>query len=115
MFGDEEVGLVAVDYPCSVSFAIELNALLTAPRRCCCSLFELSMFIRFLFAFDLLFNLFRIAWCSSAWKELSSWFPLVLFLFHAILIVGVSFPFGVWGRMWNVDLYRFLIIVFSST
>ena len=28
-------------------------------------------------------------------------FPLVLFLFHAIFIVCVPFPFGVWERMWN--------------
>ena len=28
-------------------------------------------------------------------------FPLVLFLFYAVLIVCVPFPFGAWDRMWN--------------
>ena len=28
-------------------------------------------------------------------------FPLVLFLFYAVFIVCVLFPFGVWERMWN--------------
>ena len=44
-------------------------------RRCfCCGLFLLSMFVRFLFVFDLLqFNLFRIAWWPSVGKELSPW------------------------------------------
>ena len=38
------------------------NLSLTVPKRCfCCSLFLLSIFVRFLFVFDLLFNLFRIA------------------------------------------------------
>ena len=29
-------------------------------------------------------------------------FPLVLLLFQAVLIVCFPFPFGVWGRMWNL-------------
>ena len=29
-------------------------------------------------------------------------FSLVLFfIFRAVLVVRVPFPFGVWGRMWN--------------
>ena len=54
------------------------------------------MFIRFLFVFDLLFNLFRIALWPSAGEELSSWFfACAVFILSAVLIVGVPFPFGV--------------------
>ena len=80
------------------------NALLTVPRRCfCCDLFWLSMFVHFLFVFDLLFNSFRIALWPSIGKELSPWLFtwICCFYFSAVLIVGVPFPFGVWGRMWN--------------
>ena len=54
--------------------------------------------MRALSVFDILFVLFKIAWWPSAEKDLA--FPLVLFaLCH--LIVCVSFPFGVRGRMRN--------------
>ena len=34
--------------------------------------------------------------------ELSPWLcTCVVFIFSAILVVRVPFPFGVWGRMWN--------------
>ena len=50
------------------------NLLLTVPRRCFCyGLFSLSMFVRFLFVFDLLFNLFKAALWPSFGKELSPW------------------------------------------
>ena len=49
----------------------------------------------------LLFILFRIAWWPSLWKSCRIGFLLVLFLFFAVLIVYVRFPFGVQGRMWN--------------
>ena len=50
-----------------------------------------SMFIRFLFVFDLLFNLLRVALLPSVGKELSPW----LFICAFIFIVLVPFPFGV--------------------
>ena len=54
------------------------------------------MFVRFLFVFDLLFNLFRIALWPSVGKELSPWlFTCAVFYFSAVLIVGVPYPFGV--------------------
>ena len=33
--------------------------------------------------------------------ELSSWFSACVVLLHAALIVSVTFPFGVWGMVWN--------------
>ena len=60
------------------------------------------MFIRFLFFFDLLFNIFRIALCRSGGKELSPWlFTCYVLYFSAVLIVGATFPFGYSDRMWN--------------
>ena len=60
------------------------------------------MFARFLFVFDLLFNLFKIALWPSAGKVLSPWlFTCVVFIFSAVLVVRVPFPFDVWGRVWN--------------
>ena len=49
------------------------------------------MFVRFLFVFDLLFNLFRIALWPSVGKELFHFF-FFFFFFTAVLIVGVPFP-----------------------
>ena len=58
--------------------------------------------VRFLFVFDLLFNLFMIALWPSVGKELSPWFfTCAVFCFRAVLIVGVPFPFGVSGRVCN--------------
>ena len=57
------------------------------------------MFVRFLIVFDLLFNLFRIALWPSVGKALA--FHLCCFYFSAVLNVGVPFPFGVCGMMWN--------------
>ena len=39
-------------------------------------------------------------------------FPLILFLFYAVLSVHVPFPFDVWGRMWNsiVSIFSFTLI-----
>ena len=54
------------------------------------------MFVRFLFVFDLLVILFKIAFWSSAGKELSFWLST-----RTILIVRVPFPSGVWVKMWN--------------
>ena len=54
------------------------------------------MIIRFMVVFDLLFNLFRTALWPSVGKE-----HLCCFYFNAVLIVGIPFPCGVWGRMWN--------------
>ena len=59
------------------------------------------MFVRFLFVFDLLFNLFRIALWPSVGKELSPRLFTCAVLVSAVLIVSVPFPFGVSGRMWN--------------
>ena len=39
-------------------------------------------------------------------------FPLILFLFYAVLIVCIPFPFGGCGRMWNSIVL--LIIAFPS-
>ena len=64
----------------------------------------MSMFVRFLFVFDLLFNLFRIALWPSVGKELSPWLFTCAFYFSAVLIIGVPFPFGVWGRIWNPNV-----------
>ena len=49
------------------------------------------MFVRFLFVFDLLFNLLMKALLPSVGKELT----VALFYFSAVLIVGVPFTFGV--------------------
>ena len=48
--------------------------------------------------------LFRIAWCSSAAKELSSWPPALsgYFLLDAVLSVGIPLPFGMLGKIWNL-------------
>ena len=57
------------------------------------------MFVRFLFVFDLLFNLFKdslVAICLG--KSSPTGFLLVLFLFSAVLIVGVPFPFCCLGQ-----------------
>ena len=43
--------------------------------------FYLSVFVRFLFVFDLLFNLFRIALWPSVGKNCPLAFSVVLFLF----------------------------------
>ena len=67
------------------------------------------MIVRFLFVFDLLFNLFRTALWPSVGKELIAFLSTVPLAFHlccffyfsVVLIVGVPFPFGVYGRMWN--------------
>ena len=55
------------------------------------------MFVRLMVVFDILFNLFRIALWPSIGKELSPClFTCAVFIFSAVLIiVGVSFPFGV--------------------
>ena len=51
------------------------------------------MFVRFLFVFDILLNLFRIALWPSVLKELSPW----LFLCAVFILV----PCGVYGRIWT--------------
>ena len=48
-------------------------------------LFYLSSFVRFLFVFDLLFILFRIAFWPSAGKSCPLDFPLVPFIFFLFL------------------------------
>ena len=64
--------------------------------------------------FDYLMILFRIAWWTSAEKELTSWLSDCAVLLYAVLIVCVPFPYVVWGRMWNL-IYLFLIIAFWYT
>ena len=68
------------------------------------------MFARFLFVFDLLFNLFRTALWPSVGKNLSP----CLFTCAVFVLVGVPFPFGVYGRILNW-IVLFLIIAFLST
>ena len=65
--------------------------------------FQLTLrVVQWLSVFDLLFNLFRIALWPSAGKELSPWlFSCVVFIFSAVLVVHVSFWFGVWSWVWN--------------
>ena len=68
----------------------------TVPRRCfCCGLFQLSMCVRFLFVFDLLFTLFRIALWPCWERAVPLAFQLCCFYLSAVLIVGVPFLFGV--------------------
>ena len=74
----------------------------------------------------------RIAWGTSAGKELISWFSICAVLLYAVLIVIDPFPCG--KKISNdqeltqsdpishmasgegcIRLYRFLIIAFSST
>ena len=59
-------------------------------------LFQLSVFVLFLFVFDLLFNIFSlVAICWERAVPLA--FHLCCFYFSAVFIVGVGvpFPFGV--------------------
>ena len=71
------------------------------------------MSVRFLFVFNLLFNLFRIAlWPSVRVVPLA--FHLCCFYFSAVLIVGVVSRL-VFGAGFGIRLYRFLIIAFLST
>ena len=62
------------------------------------------MFFRFLFVDDLLFNLFRIAlWLIVVGKELVPFsFRVCCFYFSAVLIVGITFPFGVWAGWYSI-------------
>ena len=65
------------------------------------------MFVRFLFVFDILVNLFSghmlgktfVAICWGRAVPLP--FHLCSFYLSAVLIIGVPFPFGVYGRIWN--------------
>ena len=65
---------------------------MTVPRRCFyCGLFYLSMFVRFLSAFDILFILFRIVW----------WERAVLLAFHScccfiLCSLNCMCPFPIW-------------------
>ena len=76
------------------------------------------MFFRFLFVFDLLFDIFRIALWSIVGKELSLWFfacavfILVPFNWRCLFSVwclgqGVEFDFI---RSWLMPFYLFLIL-----
>ena len=68
-------------------------------RRCSgCVLFLLSVFVRFLFVFDLSLILFRIVLWPSVGKNCQLFTVLIL---DAVLVVLVPLPFGVWGGMWN--------------
>ena len=52
---------------------------------------------------------------ANCWeKAVPLAFHLCYFYFSAVLIVGVPFPFGVAGRIWN-SIVQFLIIAFLST
>ena len=59
------------------------------------------MFVRFLLVFDLLFIIFRIPCGHLLGKSCPLGFSLVLSLFNTVLVVRVSFSFGVCGRVWN--------------
>ena len=60
---------------------------------------QLSVFVPFLIVFDLLFILLRIALWPSAGKELSPWlFTYVVFIFSAVVVVTVPFPFWCLGQ-----------------
>ena len=76
------------------------------------------MFVHFLLVFDLLFILFRIALWPAAEKELSpSLFTCVVFIFSAVSVVRVPFPFGAWERVWNSNVSvpdHCLFIYFNS-
>ena len=61
----------------------------------------LSMFVHYLFVFDFLFVLFRVAVWPSAGKALTSWLSTSVVLLYAVFIICVPFLFGVSGRMWN--------------
>ena len=63
------------------------NLLLTVPRQC------------FLLRFILIVNVHPFSVCL--WFTVPMAFHLCSFYFSAILIVGVPFQFGVWGRMWK--------------
>ena len=71
------------------------NLLLTVPRRCFC--FD-SIFVRFLFDYNFLLILFRIAWWPSAGKELSSWLSDLVGLILCPLNCMSSFPVGCLGQ-----------------
>ena len=83
-------------------------------RRCfCCVLFLLSMFVRFLFVFDLLFILFRIVLWPSVGKDCPSAFHCSNFKCR----LGCACPSPVWC-FWagcRTRLYRLQIIAFLST
>ena len=92
------------------------NLLLTFPRRCfCCGLFVLSMFVRFLFIYDFLSILLRIAWWPScleravllAFCSCCSYFmPSKLYVFLTYLVFRAGC---------GIRLYRFLIVAFLFT
>ena len=53
------------------------------------------------FMISLTISIITITTCVGP-LELSPWLcTCVVFIFSAILVVRVPFPFGVWGRMWN--------------
>ena len=60
------------------------------------------------------FIMFRIAWWTSAGKELTSWFSASVAFLYAVLIVCVPSRMAS-GEVCVIRLYRFLIIAFSST
>ena len=64
--------------------------------------------------FDLLFILFRIDLWTSAVKELCPWLFTSVVYFSAVLVVRVPFPFGIWGRVFNLIVIWFLVIAFLS-
>ena len=59
--------------------------------------------------------LFRIAWWTSAGKELTSWLSACAVLLYAVLIFFVFLSRMVSGEGSGIRLYRFLTIAFSST
>ena len=63
------------------------------------------MSVRFLFVFDLLFNLFRIALWPSVGKE----FHLCCFYFSAVLIVDIPFRLWCLGQDVEFDLHCLFI------
>ena len=67
----------------------------------CCGLFLWLVFVRLMFVLDFLFVWFRIAWWSSAGKELSSWLSACAVLLYAVLSLCISFLFDARDRMWN--------------
>ena len=71
--------------------------------------------IVFMFVFDFVFILFRIAWWPSAGKELSPWLSARVVFISCRLNCMCFFPVRCLGAGCGIRLYWFLIIAFSST
>ena len=78
--------------------------------------FILIVNVRFKFLnFDLLLNFFYDILVTICWERaVPLAFHLCCFYFSAVLNLGVPFPFGVKGRMWNsISLHLYLLVITS--